>query len=182
MKLERAYSILNIKAVDGEQRRLAGVASTPEIDRVGDSIDPFGMTFKNPLPLLWQHKADQPIGTATFGAPTAAGVSFDAQIARVDTPGILKDRLDEAWDSVKSRLVTGVSVGFRILNNAVEQLKGGGLRFLETEVMELSIVTIPANSSATILNVKSLDQPFLRAASRPRPVVYLRPRRPVVYL
>lgn len=157
----RAYSILHVKHADGAQRILTGTATTPETDRVGDQVDPLGCVFKNPLPLLWQHQPDQPVGHAEFGRATASGIPFTAQIAKVDEPGVLKDRLDEAWQSVQARLVSSVSIGFRVLDNAVESIKGGGLKFLRTEIMELSLVTIPANSQCTIQTVKSADQAVL---------------------
>ena len=51
----RAYSKLEIKAVDESRRVITGVATTPSVDRVGDIIDPLGVEFDNPLPFLWMH-------------------------------------------------------------------------------------------------------------------------------
>ena len=41
--VERAYSLLEIKSVAPEGRRFSGIASTPELDRQGDSFDPAGV-------------------------------------------------------------------------------------------------------------------------------------------
>jgi HK97 family phage major capsid protein len=52
----------------------------------------------------------------------------------------------------------GVSIGFRVLKDGYELIKeSGGMRFTKTEVMELSLVTIPANQQATIHTIKSYD-------------------------
>jgi HK97 family phage major capsid protein/HK97 family phage prohead protease len=164
--MQRAYSILHVKQIEHQARRISGIATTPEVDRVGDIVEPKGVSYKNPLPLLWMHDSHKPVGFARFGKPTADGIPFEAEIARIDEPGLLKERLDEAWQSVKLGLVGAVSIGFRVMNDAVEHMKGGGLRFLETEVMELSLVVIPANASATIQTIKSIDQQSLSAALR----------------
>lgn len=159
MKLDRAYSLIEItKAVDDDgERVIEGIATTPEPDRVGDIVEPLGAQFKNPLPLLWQHRHDSPVGSAVFGKPTKAGIPFRATIAKIEEAGQLKDLLDMAWQSVKAKLVRGVSIGFRSLEHSY--IEGtGGIRFLSTEIMELSLVTIPANASATINSIKSLDQ------------------------
>ncbi len=66
----RAYSCIEVKAVNEERRIIRGVATSPAVDRVGDIVDPMGVKFQNPLPLLWQHKHDKPIGTVKFDAPT----------------------------------------------------------------------------------------------------------------
>lgn len=153
--IDRAFSILNIKNVDAGQRTLSGWATTPELDRQGDQIDQFGCTYRNPLPLLWMHDATQPVGHAEFSKATAGGIPFTATIAKIDEPGTLKDRCDLAWQSVHARLVSAVSVGFRPLDNAVEPIKGGGLKYLRTEIMELGLVSIPANSQCTITNIKA---------------------------
>jgi HK97 family phage prohead protease len=155
--LNRAYSILHIKSLDAEKRQITGIATTPEPDSSGDVIEPLGITFRNPLPLLLHHDRKMPVGRATFQPPTPKGVEFVANFPHVDEPGTVKNRVDEAWHSVKAGLITGVSVGIAALKNDVERLKSGGLRFLKSEVFELSLVTIPANREATILTVKELD-------------------------
>lgn len=157
--MHRAYSLFHIKRVDDtdERREITGVATTPEPDRHGDVIDPLGVEFTNPVPLLFHHDVRAPIGHATFKKPTKSGVDFHATVARMDEPGPLKDRLDEAWASIKAGLLTGVSIGFRAFDDGMEFIKGGGIRFTHTEVVELSVVTIPANAAATIATVKSLD-------------------------
>jgi phage head maturation protease len=63
--------------------------------------------------------------------------------------------VDLAWDAVKAKLVRGVSIGFRALEYAF--MDGGGVRFSEVEIYELSLVTIPANASATIQTIKAMD-------------------------
>lgn len=151
----RAYSLLQVKSYDEEKRTISGVATTPTTDRVGDIVEPLGVKFKNPTPLLWQHRHDQPVGKVRFDKPTAKGITFTAEIAQTDEPGTLKDRLDEAWQSIKLGLVSAVSIGFKALKYDV--MSEGGLRFKESEVYELSLVTIPANSQAIISAVKNLD-------------------------
>ncbi|HEY6361632.1 MAG TPA: phage major capsid protein, partial [Vicinamibacterales bacterium] len=123
--------------------------------RRGDIIEPLGVSFTNPLPLLLHHDSRQPVGTAHFKTPTADGIEFSATIATIDEPGTLRDRVNEAWQSIKAGLITGVSIGFRDLESAF--LKEGGIRFLKSEVVELSLVTVPANAEATILTIKTLD-------------------------
>jgi HK97 family phage major capsid protein/HK97 family phage prohead protease len=154
--VNRAYALLQIKAVDTYQRTITGVATTPEPDRMGDIVEPLGITYKNPLPLLLYHDAKKPVGTVTFDAPTATGLAFTASLPTVDEPGPLRDRIEEAWQSIKAGLLAGVSIGFRSIEQAFNQ-KTNGFRFLKTELLELSLVAIPANAGATISSIKSLD-------------------------
>jgi HK97 family phage major capsid protein/HK97 family phage prohead protease len=161
--MNRAYSILQVKAMDAERRQFSGTATTPTPDRMGDIIEPLGVEFKNPIKLLWQHKHDQPIGEVIFKKPTKNGIDFEAQIASIDTPGNLKNRLDEAWDSIRSGLVSAVSIGFRAKEYAFIK-ETDGIHFTKTEVYELSAVTIPANADATIGHIRSIDHPLLAAS------------------
>ncbi|QHJ82375.1 MAG: hypothetical protein [Bacteriophage sp.] len=154
--MNRAYSFLEVKAVGEETRTITGWATTPEVDRVGDIVEPLGVKYKNPIPLLWQHEHDKPIGLVEFGKPTAKGVPFTATLPRIEEEGALRDRIEEAWQSIKAGLVRAVSIGFRSLDS--EPIKGTyGIRYKSTEVFELSAVTIPAQASATINTVKSFD-------------------------
>jgi HK97 family phage major capsid protein/HK97 family phage prohead protease len=154
--LTRAYALLTIKGVDPHQRTITGIASTPEPDRMGDIVEPLGVTYKNPLPLLLYHDAKKPVGQVTFKKPTADGLEFSASLPTIDAPGTLRDRVEEAWQSLKAGLLAGVSIGFRSIEEAFNK-DTGGFRFLKTEVLELSLVAIPANADATIHTIKELD-------------------------
>src|SRR4029077_5865818 len=101
-------------------------------------------------------KSDQPVGTVEFGAPAKDGISFEAYLPKIDQPGPLRDRVDTAWGELKHGLIRGVSIRFRPTGDtSIENLKSGGVRFKETEVLELSLVAIPANQEATIHIIRS---------------------------
>ncbi|PWE57654.1 phage major capsid protein [Metarhizobium album] len=175
--MNRAYSILTVKAVEEEQRIIRGTATTPNADRVGDIVEPLGVQFNNPMPLLHQHNHHEPVGTVTFDRPTKAGITFEARLPVINEPGSLKDRVDTAWGEVKLGLVRAVSIGFRPVEYSF--LDDGGIRFSKSEVYELSLVTVPANADATIDLVKSIDAPLL-AASGKQQTASDRPVRPGV--
>lgn len=164
----RAYSVLHVKALDedGEARIIRGVATTPTPDRVGDVVEPQGVKFQNPMPLLWQHRADMPVGTVKFNKPTKDGITFEARFAKAEKSQTLKDRIDEAWESVKLGLVSAVSIGFRSLEHAV--MNDGGYRFIRSEVYELSLVTIPAQAEAVITAIKNFDRAALASVGTAR--------------
>jgi HK97 family phage major capsid protein/HK97 family phage prohead protease len=156
--LKRAWSTLEIKSVDEEKRIIEGLASTPTTDRMGDVVEPKGAQFKLPLPLLWQHRSGEPIGQVIWAKATDAGIQVRAQIAKDLLP-----RIDEAWALIKSGLVRGLSIGFSPIESA--RIDGTfGMHFLSWEWLELSAVTIPANSEANIQSIKSADAEHLRAA------------------
>lgn len=161
--LSRAYSLVTVKGFDPERRTFSGIATSPEADRVGDTIASEGVVYKNPLPLLLYHDSKKPVGEARFKRFTADGTPFDATIATVDRPGAVKDRLDEAVDSLNAKppLIRGVSIGFLPLEPPVYNKETGGYHYPKVEVHELSMVVIPAHQDATIAMLKSLD----RAAS-----------------
>lgn len=167
--MHRAYSVIVAKSLDEDLRVLEGWATTPTIDRTGDIVVSSGVKAAQNIPLLLNHSHAQPVGRAFLGRATAKGLPFRATIPKVDEPGILKDRTDEAWHSVKHGLITAVSIGFRTVEGAVERLASGGRKYLQCEVFELSLVPIPANSEAVITAVKKLDRERSGPTSR---VVY----------
>jgi HK97 family phage major capsid protein/HK97 family phage prohead protease len=152
---DRAYALFVVKGLDLERRTFSGLATTPELDRQGQRVDPAGVSFRNPLPLLFHHDQQRPIGRVTLFPATAAGIAFEASMPVLTDPGPLKDRIDEAWQSIKAGLITGVSIGLRVLKTA-DRARDGILEILQSEILELSLVTIPANVQASILSVKSL--------------------------
>jgi HK97 family phage prohead protease len=169
----RAYSVLDVKAFDDDSRKFSGVATSPSVDRVGDIIDPLGVKFANPMPLLHQHRHDAPIGSVRFKKPTKDGIEFDAEIAKVEEPGPLKDRVDTAWGEIKHGLVRATSIGFRPIEYSF--MDNGGVRYSEVEVYELSTVTVPANADALITTIKSLDAAARKEAGVPEPEIPANP-------
>lgn len=173
--MNRAYSVLDIKmAGDDDKRTFSGIATTPSVDRGGDIVEPKGAEFKLPIPLLWQHDSRAPIGWITSARVTDKGIEVAGEIARMDEPGKLKERLDEAWHSMKSKLVRGLSIGFKPLESA-RIGETYAYRYVKWLWLELSAVTIPMNGDCSITAIKSADQAILRAASGARPVVRLDP-------
>lgn len=164
MTIIRAYSMLEAKQFDEQRRVIRGMATTPTLDRVGDSVDQFGVTAAASIPLFLYHDSRKTVGRATLGKATANGVPFEATFPNVTEPGALKDRVDEAIAMVRHGLITAVSIGFRVLDGAYEVMKGGGIKYLKSEVMELSLVPVPAQPEAVISGFKSMDQAGQHAA------------------
>lgn len=166
--MNRAYSILSAKAVgDTDERVIEGIATTPSPDRMQDIVEPLGVQFKNPLVLLHQHDHGSPVGSVTFHKPTKEGIKFRAILPKITEPGPLKDRVDMAWSEIKAGLIRAVSIGFRPLEMAY--LESGGVHFLKSEVVELSLVSVPAQADATITLIKSIDAEAMAASGHKSP-------------
>lgn len=176
MSINRAYSLFQIKSVSDDSRTISGIATTPTMDRVGDIVDPMGAKFADEMPLLLFHASTMPVGVVKLGRPSKTGIPFSAVVPNIVEPGRLKERIDEAWQSVKAGLIKGVSIGFRAFDDGIEVLKGGGLKFTKFEIMELSLVSIPANSEATIHTIKTFDAPHLAATGEDESITKLRDR------
>lgn len=175
-RMQRAYSIITVKSMDDDKRELVGIATTPSPDRVGDVVEPAGASFALPIPLLWQHDSHQPIGHVTSARVTEAGIEVRAKLVSISEPGKLRDRLEEAWQSIKAGLVRGLSIGFRPIESArIEETFSR--RFTKWEWLELSAVTVPANADCNIMAVKAA---YRRTASGARPVIRLEPTLPGV--
>lgn len=160
----RAWSLLQIKQVNDELRVVEGIATTPTVDRVGDIVDPMGAVFRGPVKLHLYHKHDLPVGLVTFGKPTKAGIPFSASIPDVREEGTVRERVNEAWHSVKYKLLDAVSIGFSILEDGVEVKADGGYHFKRWEMLELSLVGVPANPDAVVTAFKSADPSKIRSA------------------
>ena len=155
--LTRAYATLDIKSVAVDAREIEGIATTCTLDRGGDCVEASGAQFTLPMPLLWQHDQGRPVGEVYEARVEPTGIRIKARFAKVEEPGALRDRLDTAWQSVKARLVRGLSIGFTPIE-AVPVKKSepyGSQHIKRWQWAELSAVTIPMNVEATITNIKS---------------------------
>lgn len=158
MKL--AYSLLEVKSVNDEDWTFEGIATTPTPDRVDDVVEPKGAEFTLPVPFLWQHDKRQPIGQVIDANVTDNGIAVKFKLTKPDEVQSekLKERLQEAYDSIKTGLVRGLSIGFRGIE--VADIQGTwGYKFIKWDWYELSAVTIPANQEATIIGIKTLCHP-----------------------
>ena len=162
--MNKAYSLLEIKSIDTDERVITGVASTPELDRDEDVMDPLGAQFNLPLPFLWFHNQKSPIGEVFEATATPSGILVKARVSKVDTPGPVRDRVEEAWASFTANppLVRGLSIGWSPLEPPKPVPgKPKAKRWTRWMWGELSAVTIPANVKASILSVKQFDQAAL---------------------
>lgn len=161
--MDRAYSLLELKSVDEEKRILRGIATTPSVDRMDDVVESSGAEFSLPIPFLWQHDSAQPIGHVTKATVRPGGIEVEVQLQKTDIPGIVKDRLDAAWEDIRLGLVRGLSIGFKALETA--RIEGSfGVRFIRWLWLELSGVTIPANGDCSITTIRSIDAEARAAA------------------
>jgi HK97 family phage prohead protease len=177
--MNRAYSLLTVKRVSEDERLIEGIASTPEPDRMGDVVEPKGAQFKLPLPLLMHHDSRQPVGHVLSAKVTNDGIDVTARIIKFDEPGRLKERLDEAWHTVKSGLINGLSIGFRAIERSYIE-DTSSIRFTAWEWLELSIVSVPANSEASITTVRSLCDRAASGPPAPSGAPEIKPIKPVI--
>src|SRR6185436_4051356 len=166
----KAFSVLTLKTVDAApsaKRRLIGTATTPKPDRMEDVVAPDGAQFSLPLSFLAHHDSREPIGNVVSAKVSADGITIECEIPSEDEVAAQNGALDyieRAWSQIKLKLVRGLSIGFRPLE--WEPIKGtNGFLFKKWEGLELSSVTIPAQSEATIDTIKALAHGRVPAAS-----------------
>jgi HK97 family phage prohead protease len=123
------------------------VMSDASVDRMGDVIEPGGWELanfrRNPV-ALFGHNANYPIGT--WRDVTIDG---DQLRGRLELMPPVSDRLRELHAAVAAGVLRSVSVGFRPIEFAeLEGSKIGGLHFTKSELLECSLVSVPANPNA----------------------------------
>ncbi len=118
-------------------------------DQQGDVILPGAFTRSikkaDAIKLLWQHDPKSPIGIWTRLEEDKHGLMVEGQIPL----GVQKGM--EAYLLIDNGALKGLSIGYRIIDSYIE----GETRYIkEVELVEISIVTFPANSMAVVHNVK----------------------------
>src|SRR6478752_4243619 len=129
------------------------VMSDDSRDRMGDVIDPKGWQLgnfkRNPM-ALFNHNSNFPIGHWENVRVEGSRLVGQLKLAARGT----SDRIDEIISLVEQGILRAVSVGFSPL--AKRELDDGRIRFTKQELLETSLVSIPANPAAVQL-AKSLD-------------------------
>jgi HK97 family phage prohead protease len=144
--------------IESDKRALRFTISTGSVDRERDTIAVAGWdlsNFKGNPVVLWGHDSSRlPIGRAfdvtVEGGALKASVEFIPQ----DTPEG-GDFAESVYRLARSGFIAATSVGFRPLkwDYSTDKERGAddwfpGIDFEEQELVELSIVTVPANPEA----------------------------------
>lgn len=120
--------------------RFAGYAALfDKVDRGGDIVrrGAFARALQGgSLPLLWQHRPMQRIGTVDYAAEDRRGLRVIATL----------DDATEPLEALRSGAVTGLSFGYR-----VRRAHGKAPRELfELDLVEVSLVTTPMMPGARV--------------------------------
>lgn len=133
------------------------VLSDESVDRMGDIISADGWDLesfkKNPI-ALWGHRSDMPIGTWDNVRVQDKTLRGKLTLAPKGT----LPRIDELRALIEAGILRAVSVGFRNIESEPIDHKDpfGGRRFIKQELVECSLVSIPANANA-VATAKSLN-------------------------
>lgn len=146
---------LQLKSVD-ELGHFAGYASIfGVVDSQNDRMQTgaFRETLKdtaNNVRLLWQHNFDEPIGVFTSLQEDARGLYVEGKLL-LDV-----QRAKEAHALLKAGAICGLSIGYVPVKYHIDPQTG--VRVLEEVALyEVSLVTFPANTQATVQAVKQED-------------------------
>jgi len=137
------------------------IASDETVDRYGDVVKVDGWDLsnfhRNPI-VLWGHDPMLPIGTAKVSKREKQLV---AKITFASTPAAQEKRA-----LVEEGVLRAVSVGFAVNDDGFEPREGGGYTFTSQELLEISLVSIPANAGALLVRLFTSRESLLRSALR----------------
>jgi len=179
----RSRELLNLKAsglpqirakasvpMETGDRTLTYIASDETPDRMGDVIKVEGWnltTYKRNPVILWGHDTSNvpPIGRATNVRRSVMEDGKPALLASVEfAPPEAHEFADTIYQLSKGGFLNAVSVGFMPLEaeEATEKEKADlgmppyGVIYSSADLLEISVVSVPANPSALVTGAKSL--------------------------
>lgn len=137
-------------AANNQTGAFEGYASVAgNVDSYGDIVEPGAFRASldahkaagtSPL-MLWQHSPDRPCGRWTSLAEDSTGLYVKGQMNLDTSWG------RDAWAALRDDNVNGLSIGYRVVKSRPE----GVLRRLDAvELMEVSVVSFPANGAARV--------------------------------
>jgi uncharacterized protein len=99
-------------------------------------------------PMLWQHDVNFPIGGWIDAVEDAYGLKCTGQILLTLSKGI------EVWTLLKEQAIRSLSIGYDVASNGCYYEKGAR-NLTNLNLWEISVVTFPACTQATVSSVKS---------------------------
>jgi HK97 family phage prohead protease len=147
MRLDLSAAFTLEKAV-GKSRSVRCIASTPAVDRQGDTILASAWdleSYRKCPAVLFAHDSHDPVAAASDvrieGGQLKAQLDFPAEGAA--------PRSDAVWRMITVGVLKGVSVGF-VPKAGGPSPDGMGWTYTKAELIELSVVAVPANAQALI--------------------------------
>lgn len=152
-----------VKATDEGRIRIKGFASTPQIDRYDDIVNPsaFASAMKqymaNPVVLLG-HNPDKVLGKVIEYNLTGDGLEIVAE---------LSNDIDNTFHNIMEKNLRGFSIGF--ICKAANYREEGNRDIREItdlDLIEISVVSTPANPSSLFTLAKSLRLLFAESEQK----------------
>lgn len=183
MQQKPYYFQMEVKATTQDNNgkkvvRIKGFASTPDVDRYGDVVEPTAfkdaltLFMKNPV-VLYQHDDTRPVGTITSAVITEKGLSVEADIMEDDSQEKVLDGRMRAfsfgWIPLDTEFRHKDGSAF---NNTMDSIWDPDIvRVIKAlDLVEISIVTTPANGNALFTVAKSVKSFFSDAATKSMPM------------
>lgn len=150
---------LQIKAMDEATGVFEGYGAVfGNVDSYGDIIVPGAFTNylaenkASDVKLLWQHNSDKPIGVYESIVEDNNGLLVRGRLLVNEVA-----QAREAYALLKSGAISGLSIGYSIKSGGATMGADGHFYLKDLKLWEISIVTFPANTQATIDSVKSIE-------------------------
>jgi uncharacterized protein len=137
-----------------------GYASTwGTVDSQGDIVEQGAFSksleSKREVAMLWSHLQSQPVGKWLNIVQDGRGLFVRGQLNLDTNAG------REAFAHARAGDISGFSIGYRIAEGGA-YVKNGVRHLTEVDLLEISLVTIPANDSARVTLVKSTKPQTIR--------------------
>lgn len=158
-RIDVPFEIKQFNEEDDDFFVFEGFASTfGNLDLVDDIVmrGAFVNSIEKQLPVvLWQHSSHEPIGITIKAEETSEGLFVRGQLPKDDT--FVKGRVAP---QMRIKSIKAMSIGFRIIDQELDLEDPRIRRIKEVDLLEISLVTFPANPKAVITAVKTVT-PFL---------------------
>ncbi|MGB3822434.1 MAG: HK97 family phage prohead protease [Rhodococcus qingshengii] len=156
MKDDKRYKLFTTKAqsVDKENKTVRFKISDNSIDRYGEIVDQDSWDFKNFLKnpiMLWNHKSWDVEPEHVLGTWSDLAVEKDGTYATAHFDDDINPKADTVFKQIIKGTLRCVSVGF--IPHSLEYDEDTPI-LKDNELLEISIVPIPANANAVALAFK----------------------------
>lgn len=180
--MDKVFKQFATEVEEMASRKMAFTISTASVDRDGDTIDPKGWMLdnyrKNPVVLFGHDYSSLPVGKATNIITTEHGLKAEVEFP----PMGVYPFADTVHDMVKAGFLNATSVGFAGIEANKSKDRERGYDFMKQELLEFSIVPVPANPEALVQRGLEESQVKVYAkaliewaeAKEPRPVQAIR--------